>query len=70
MEDDWTYTETGPKQQLQHSKKLGHQKKIEEEEDQKPPGREQLKRKGQKQDGNRGRKRRPLQLIEISGGPL
>ena len=42
----------------------------EEEEDQKPPGGEQLKRKGQKRDGDRGRKGRPKRQTEISGETL
>ena len=27
MEDDWTYTKTGPKQRLQHSNDLGTRRK-------------------------------------------
>ena len=53
MEDDWTYTKTGPKQRLQYSNDLGTKRKKKEQEDQKPPGGKWLKRKGQKQDGDR-----------------
>ena len=56
MEDDWTYTKTGPKQQLQDSNYLGTRRQKEEEQDQKPPGGKRLERKGQKWDGDRGSK--------------
>ena len=52
MEDEWT--KTGPKEQQQRSN--GRQREKEEEEkEQKPLEGKRLKRKGQKQDGNRGR---------------
>ena len=50
------YTKTGPKRRLQHSNNLGTRRKKKNGKIKNHQGAERLKRKEQKQDGNRGRK--------------
>ena len=50
------YTKTGPKRRLQHGNNLGTRRKKKNGKIKNHLGAERLKRKEQKQDGNRGRK--------------
>ena len=65
---EYYYTKTGPKRRLQHRNNLGTRRKKKNGKIKNHLGTERLKRKEQKQDGNRGRKWRPLRVIKINGG--
>ena len=53
---EYYYTKTGPKRRLQHRNNLGTRRKKKNGKIKNHLGTERLKRKEQKQGGNRGRK--------------